>query len=203
MAPEEEQEDREENTQGSLEEGSVAPSQGAGLPPSPAPHSQHPAGTQQGEEEDEMAKHLPSVWHRPFLAESGLSRLMNEVFGDFSDVGFDISPSVGKTDVYEKDGNVIYEIELPGIKKDEVEIKIDQGRLTISGETKRSEEVKQEDYFRIGRRYGRFHRSLPLPADIKDETEISVSLKHGILMVSVPLSKSIKEKAKPIEVKVE
>jgi len=64
-----------------------------------------------------MSRHLPSVWHRPFLAESGLSRLMDEVFGDFSDVGFDISPSVGKTDVYEKDGNVIYEMELPGVTK--------------------------------------------------------------------------------------
>jgi len=150
-----------------------------------------------------MSGHLPSVWHRPFLAESGLSRLMDEVFGDFSDVGFDISPSVGKTDVYEKAGDVIYEMELPGVTKGEVDIKVDQGRLTISGETKRSEEVKREDYFRIGRRYGRFQRSLPLPADVKNEKAISASLKDGILKVSVPLSKSIKEKAKPVEVKVE
>jgi len=150
-----------------------------------------------------VARHLPSVWHRPFLAESGLSRLMDEIFGDFSDVGFDVSPSVSRTDVYEKDGNVIYEMELPGVTKGEVEIKVVERRLTISGETKRSEEVKREDYFRIGRRYGRFHRSLPLPADIKDENAISASLKDGILKVSVPLSKSIKEKAKPVEVKVE
>ena len=150
-----------------------------------------------------MARHLPSAWHRPFLAESGLSRLTDEIFGDFSDVGFDISPSLGKTDVYEKDGEVIYEMELPGVTKDEVEIKIDQGRLTISGETKRSEEVKREDYFRIGRRYGRFQQSLPLPSDIKDEKAVSASLKDGILKVAVPLSESIKERAKPIEVEVE
>ena len=150
-----------------------------------------------------MTKHLPSVWNRPFLAESGLARLMNEMFGDFSDVGFDVSPSFGKTDIYEKDGSIVYEMELPGVKKDEIEIKIDQGRLTVSGETKRSEEIKQEDYFRIGRRHGRFYRSLPLPADIEDKTAISASLKHGILKVSVPLSKSIKEQAKPIEVEVE
>ena len=150
-----------------------------------------------------MAKHLPSVWHRPFLAESGLSRLMDEIFGNFSNIGLDISPSVGKTDVYEKDGSVMYEMELPGVKKDEIEIKLDQGRLTVCGETKRSEEVKQEDYYRTGRRYGRFQRSLPLPDDVEDQSAISASLKHGILKVSVPLSKSIKEQAKPIEVKVE
>ena len=153
-------------------------------------------------EEENVARYLPSTWHRPFLAETGLSRLMEEVFGEFSDVGFDISPSVGKTDVYEKDGSVIYEMELPGVMKEEVEIRIDEGRLIISGETKRSEDVKREAYFRIGRRYGRFYRSLPLPAEIKDEKKISASLKDGILTVAVPLSKSIKEKAKPIEVKV-
>ena len=151
-----------------------------------------------------MTRHLPSaIWYRPFLAELGMSHLMDDIFGDFSDVGLDISPSVGKTDVYEKDGNVVYETELPGVTKEELEIKVDQGQLTISGETKRSEEVKRENYFRIGRRYGRFHRSLPLPADIKDERAISASLKDGILQVSVPLSKSIKEQAKPLEVKVE
>ena len=150
-----------------------------------------------------MKKDLPSVWHRPFLVESGLSRLMDEVFGDFSDVGFDIAPSLGKTDVYEKDGAVLYEMELPGIQKDELEIKIDRGRLVISGEIKRNEEVKREDYFRMGRRYGRFQQSLPLPSDIKDGKAVGATLENGILTVSVPLSKSIKEDAKPIAVKVE
>jgi len=150
-----------------------------------------------------MAKYLPSIWHRPLLAESGLSRLMDEVFGDFSDVGFDLSPGFGRTDVYEKDGSVVYEMELPGISKDQVEIKVDQGRLTVSGEINRSDEVKQENYFRIGRRYGRFQRTFPLPSDIKDEKVVSASLHDGILKVSVPLSKSIRAQAKPIEVKVQ
>jgi len=176
---------------------------GSGPSPRPLPMKNAMRECCRGEEEEELAKHLPSVWHRPFLMESGLSRLMNEVFGDFSDVGYEAAPSVGRTDVYEKDGDVIYEMELPGVTKDEIEVRVDQGRLTISGETKRSEEVKQDDYFRIGRRYGRFHRSLPLPVDIKHDTEISASLNHGILKISVPLSKSIKERAKPIEVKVE
>jgi len=150
-----------------------------------------------------MTKDSPSIWHRPFLAESVLSRLMNEILADFSDVGFDISPALGRTDVYEKDGDVVYEMELPGVRKDEVEIKVDQGRLTVSGEIKRSGEVKQENYFRIGRRYGRFHRSLPLPSEIADATTISASLSSGILRMSVPLARSIKGRLKPIEIKVE
>ena len=151
----------------------------------------------------DLAKHMPSIWHRPFLTESGVSRMLDEMFADFSDVGFDVLPSFGRTDVYEKDGCVVYEMELPGIRKDEVEIKVDQGRVAVSGEIKRSEEIKQEDYFRIGRRYGRFYRSLPLPSDVKDERSISASLKDGILKVSVPLATSIKERAKPIDIKIE
>jgi len=150
-----------------------------------------------------MNRNVPSIWHRPFLAESGLSRLLDEILGDFSDVGLDVTPSVGRTDVYEKDGRIIYEMEMPGVQKDEVEIKIDQGRLIVSGEIKRSEEVKRDDYFRIGRRYGRFQRNLPLPSDIHEAKTVSASLNDGILKVFVPISKSIKERAKPIEIKVE
>ena len=110
-----------------------------------------------------MAKHLPTAWHRPFLAETGLSHLMDEFFGDFTDVGFDILPSLGWTDVFEKDGSVIYEMKLPGVAKDDVEMKVDQGRLVVSGEVRRNEEVKQKNSFRIGRRHGQFPQCLRFP----------------------------------------
>jgi len=84
-----------------------------------------------------------------------------------------------------------------------VEIRIDQGRIVVSGEVRRNEEVKQENSFRISRRHGRFQQCLPLPSDIKNESPIGATLMNGILRVTVPLSKSIQEKSKPIEVKVE
>lgn len=149
-----------------------------------------------------MAKHLPSNWHRPFLMESGVARLMDDVFSGFGDVGFAISPIIGKSDIYEQDNRIIYEIELPGVTKDEIEIKVEDDRLTISGEIKRNEEIKRDNYFRIGRRYGRFHQSLLLPADVEKEAEISASLANGILKVAVPLNRSIKEHANPITVRV-
>ena len=112
-------------------------------------------------------------------------------------------PSAGNTDVYEKEGNVIYEMELPGVAKDDVKVTIDSGRLAVSGETRRSEEISRDDYFRIGRQYGRFRRTLPPPADVQDNSTISATLKDGMLKVSVPLRKSIRERAKPVEVRVE
>ena len=75
--------------------------------------------------------------------------------------------------------------------------------LYISGEMKRNEEVKKDNYFRIGRRYGSFQRSFPLPSDIAEKNEIKASFEDGILKVTVPLKESIKEKEQPIEIKVQ
>ncbi len=150
-----------------------------------------------------MLRRLPDVQRGPFLLESGISRMLDEFFRDFDWLGFDIAPSFGRTDVYEKDQNLVFETELPGVNKDEIQVKVDDDQLVISGEVKRREEIDRENYFRIGRRYGRFQRSFPLPADMVKKDGIKARFENGILIVMVPLIESIKKKEKPIEVKVE
>jgi HSP20 family protein len=150
-----------------------------------------------------MLRRLPDVRRSPFLLESGLSRMIDEFFGDFDRVGFDLAPSFGRTDVYERDKNLVFETELPGVKKEEIAIKVEDDRLTISGEVKRNEEVDRENYFRIGRRYGRFQRCFPLPAEFVDKGAIKARFQDGVLVVSAPMKQSIKEKEKPIEIPVE
>ena len=113
------------------------------------------------------------------------------------------STSPRASDVYEKDQNLVFETELPGVNKDEIQVKVDDDQLVISGEVKRREEIDRENYFRIGRRYGRFQRSFPLPADMVKKDGIKARFENGILIVTVPLIESIKKKEKPIEVKVE
>lgn len=129
--------------------------------------------------------------------------MLDEFFRDFDRLGFDITPSFGRTDVYEKDQSLVFETELPGVNKDEISVKVDDDQLVISGEVKRREEIDRENYFRIGRRYGRFQRSFPLPADLVEKDKIKARFENGILIVTVPLVESIKKKEKPIEVKVE
>jgi HSP20 family protein len=135
--------------------------------------------------------------------ESGISRLFDEFFRDFGEVGFDFSPNLGRTDIYEKDRNLVFETELPGMKREDIEIKVEDGKLSISGEIKRAEEVDEDNYFRIGRRYGQFQRSFPLPVDMVDTSNIKARFADGILKVTLPLKESIKEKEKPIRVEVE
>lgn len=149
---------------------------------------------------------LPELWREPFALSTRLNRLMDEFFADFDrSLFFDWTPfeTFGRTDIYEKDGKLVYETELPGVKKNEIEIKVEDGRLVISGEVKRDERIERENYFRIGRHYGKFQRCFPLPEQADDPKKIKASFEDGILRVTVPLRESLKEKEKPIEIKVE
>lgn len=150
-----------------------------------------------------MTRRVPVVWHEPFIVGSSLSRLMDEFLRDFDEVGLDVTPAFGRTDIYEKDQALVFETELPGMKKDEIELKVEDDQLVISGETKRTQEIKEESYFRIGRRYGQFRRVFPLPADLVERTGIKARFDDGILRVTVPLKQSIKEKERPVDIKVE
>ncbi|KAK7025321.1 hypothetical protein VNI00_016103 [Paramarasmius palmivorus] len=75
--------------------------------------------------------------------------------------------------------------ELPGLKKEDVQIDIHDGRLTISGESKISEEHEKDGYAVRERRYGKFSRTLRLPQGVKEE-EIKASLDNGVLTVTFP-----------------
>jgi HSP20 family protein len=147
--------------------------------------------------------HLPEVRRGPFVLESNLSRLMDEFLSDFDRVGLDVATSFGRTDVYEKNKELVFETELPGVRKDDVQVRVEDDQLVISGEVKRKEEVERDQYFRIGRRYGRFQRSFPLPADLIDKSKVAARFEDGILRVSAPLRESIVEREKATEVKVE
>ncbi|KAG7095544.1 hypothetical protein E1B28_006282 [Marasmius oreades] len=75
--------------------------------------------------------------------------------------------------------------ELPGLKKEDVNIDVHDGQLTISGETKVSEEHNQDGYAVRERRFGKFSRTLRLPQGVNEE-EIKASLENGVLTVSFP-----------------
>jgi len=143
---------------------------------------------------------LPELWREPLA----LSRRMERLFDDFfsHDWPFETT-TFGRTDIYEKDGQLVYETELPGVKREDIHLKVEDGRLIVSGETKREERVEEENYFRMGRRVGKFQRSFPLPEEIADAKKIKAKFEDGILKVSVPLKESLKEKEKPIEIRVE
>lgn len=103
-----------------------------------------------------------------------------------------------KCDIYEKDGNVYIEMDIPGFKKEDINIEIHKGNLVISAE-KSEEEKTDKKYLRRERNfYGKYQRSFYL-GDV-DEENIEATFENGILNISVP--KKIKEESKKmIEIK--
>ncbi|KAI0783457.1 HSP20-like chaperone [Abortiporus biennis] len=92
-----------------------------------------------------------------------------------------------KMDVHEdaKSNLVTATFELPGLKKEDVNIDVQNNLLTISGESKISSDRDENGYAVRERRYGRFSRSIPLPQGVKSE-EIKAALDNGILTVTFP-----------------
>jgi HSP20 family protein len=103
-------------------------------------------------------------------------------------------------DVYETEKAIVLKVELPGIKKENVVVSIENNLLTIHGERKFEEETKRENYFRVERSYGEFFRSFTLPNYI-EPAKIIAEFKEGLLEVVLP--KREEAKPKQIEVKVQ
>ncbi|WP_297888354.1 Hsp20/alpha crystallin family protein [Sulfurihydrogenibium sp.] len=133
-----------------------------------------------------------------------LARLENEINRIFKElvpqqeVTTEVVAWAPRVDVYEKDNNIIIEAEIPGAKKEDIEVKVKDNSVVIRGEVKREEEKKEENYYRSERFYGKFERVIPLPADVKIE-EAKAEYQDGILKLVIP--KATTEKEVKIEVK--
>lgn len=110
----------------------------------------------------------------------------------------DWSPSA---DVTETDTAYLIKAEIPGVKKEDVKVFVQDGMLTMQGERKMEKEEKGKKFHRVERSYGKFMRSYRMPDDA-DENSVKADFKDG--MLNITLTKTAKSKAKPkaIDVKV-
>lgn len=104
-------------------------------------------------------------------------------------------PSV---DLVERERELLIRADLPGMSHDDVTISVESGRLTISGERETVSESDEDGVHRLERSYGRFSRSLQLPATA-DESEISAKFARGVLEITVPISEQ-SERERVIEI---
>lgn len=100
-------------------------------------------------------------------------------------------------DVHQDKDHVFVKCELPGLKKEEIDISLHDGTLSISGERKRETEAKDGESFRSERYFGKFHRSIALPTAV-DSRAVKAVYQDGILTVTLPKS----EEAKPKQIAV-
>ena len=102
-------------------------------------------------------------------------------------------------DIYETAKELVIKFDLPEVKKEDVEVKLEQNMLTLRGEHKFEEKTDRENYHRVERRYGEFMRSFNVPMYV-DAAKINAEFKDGVLTVTLP--KNEEARPKQINVKV-
>jgi HSP20 family protein len=96
-------------------------------------------------------------------------------------------------DIAESEDELTISVELPGLKKDDVKLSIENGVLTLSGEKRFESEEKKQDYHRVERSYGSFHRSISLPSQM-DAANAEASFEDGVLEIRIPRAETAKPK---------
>jgi len=104
------------------------------------------------------------------------------------------------TDIIEDKDSYKLNLDLPGVKKEDVKLSYNQGTLTISGERKQESESKDAKFHRIERSYGSYYRSFTLPEKIKED-EIQAEFKDGTLTITIPKAEEVKPKEIAIQIK--
>ena len=100
----------------------------------------------------------------------------------------------------EADDAYYIEIDLPGVKKENVSIDVNDNIITISGERKVDDERKNNEFYRVESIYGKFERSFTLPDDV-DTDKIEAKMENGVLIVKIPKMQVVDKAPKKIEIK--
>jgi HSP20 family protein len=133
----------------------------------------------------------------------GLVDIQEEINRMFEDIAGSADGERGMSklsppaDVIENKDSFVVRAELPGLKKEDVKVTLQNNVLILSGEKKKETEEKNEAYHRVERSYGSFYRSFELPVAV-DANNIKADFKDGILKVVLPKI----EEAKPKEIEI-
>lgn len=123
-----------------------------------------------------------------------LNRMFSELYGETFGRGW--MPAV---DIFENnDHEVVIKAELPDMKREDIDVTVENGVLTLKGERKFEDEKRRDSYHRIERQYGGFSRSFTLPNTV-DASRISASYRDGVLTMRLPQ----REEARPRQIQVE
>lgn len=111
----------------------------------------------------------------------------------------DLAMKVLPLDVYEEGRVIVAKAELPGVKKDEIDVRISGNALTISGKREKEEKVERKDYRRLERAVGTFARTVTLPGEV-DLEKVTASYRDGILEIRAPKVEGATPKGRKVEV---
>ena len=140
----------------------------------------------------------------PFREMAQMQDRINRIFGDAYTRRFENDDLTQRgewlpaVDIYENaNQEIVLKAELPGIAREDIDLRVENNTLTLRGERKRDAAVKQDQYHRVERSYGAFSRSFSLPNRI-DTEKVRAEFKDGVLAIVLP----VKAEAKPRQIEV-
>jgi HSP20 family protein len=139
---------------------------------------------------------------QPFREFSTLQDRINRAFresysGEDRDESLTSSSFAPAVDVYEDEHQVTLKIEVPGIDEKDIDVRVENNTLTVTGERKIEKEEKEENFRRVERQYGSFTRTFTLPQTV-DTENVAATYDKGVLKIALPK----KAEAKPKQIKV-
>ena len=126
-----------------------------------------------------------------------MNRLFEEQYGGGREESLTTGAFVPPVDVYEDEHSIQLKLEVPGIDEKDLDIKVENNVLTVSGERKFEKEEKEENFRRVERRYGSFTRTFTLPSTVSTE-DINANYENGVLKIRL----AKRAEAKPKQIKV-
>lgn len=134
---------------------------------------------------------------------STLQDRMNRVWGNLYERGHEDVTSRGvwqpPVDIYETEGKeIVLKAELPGLKREDIDLTVEQNTLTVKGQRRRDEGIRDEQYHRLERPQGSFSRSFTLPNTI-DASSVRAEYRDGVLTITLP----VRQDARPRQIQVE
>jgi HSP20 family protein len=125
-----------------------------------------------------------------------MNRLFNQTFGNASDEA-SITTWAPAVDIYETEQELVVKADLPDVRPEDLDIRVENNILTIRGDRKFEKKVDEKNYLRVERAYGSFSRSFSLANTVNSEA-IKADYKNGVLTLTIPK----REEAKPKQIKV-
>ncbi|MDH3348965.1 MAG: Hsp20/alpha crystallin family protein [Desulfobulbaceae bacterium] len=127
----------------------------------------------------EMERYFEEFMRNPFSFPS-----RHGMGASIFNVGRELSCS---TDIYEDGDDLVVKAEIPGMTKDDIQVKVSGDTVTIAGEKKQEEKVEKQHYHRVERSFGSFRRSFTLP-DYVESDKAEATFKKGVLEIRIPKS---------------
>ena len=116
-------------------------------------------------------------------------------------LGFESSEDglIAHVDMSETPESIVIEIDVPGIKEEDIDLRLNDSSLTVKGKRESGSEEKKKNYHRIERSYGEFQRTIPLPCEV-DRDNIQAGLKKGVLTVTLQKTQKAMEQETKIKI---